>query len=106
MVMQHSAVDLENYARLYTEDRLRDAARRRQANEVVTGDSFLGRAVSRVHAWFAPVPQATAPQAPAASRPARLVPAVSKPQVAHADPYAGMIVLVRGPKEPCTLDAA
>jgi hypothetical protein len=104
--MQHSAVDLENYARLYTEDRLRDAERRRQANEAVTGISLLGRTVARVQSWFAPAPQERVAQRSAALPPVQLVPMVNKPQASHADPYAGMIVLVRGPKEPCSLDAA
>lgn len=104
--MQHSTVDLESYARFYTEDRLRDAARRRQANEAVTGISLLGRTVARVQSWFAPAPQERVAQRTVASSPVQLVPMVKKPQASHADPYAGMIVLVRGPKEPCTLDAA
>ncbi|MDQ2654181.1 MAG: hypothetical protein M3Z20_14205 [Chloroflexota bacterium] len=97
--MQHSAVDLENYARLYTEDRLRDAAQSRRASEVVTEASLLGRAVARVQSWFTATPREsiTAP-APAASQPAQLVPVSRKPQPATADPYAGMIVLVRGPR--------
>jgi hypothetical protein len=104
--MQHSAVDLESYARFYTEDRLRDAARRRQADEAVTGVSLLRRTVAHVQSWFMPAPQARVAQRSAALPPAQLVPVVVKPQASHADPYAGMIVLVRGPKEPCTLDAA
>jgi hypothetical protein len=104
--MQHSAVDLENFARLYTEDRLRDAARRRQANEVVTGVSLLGRSIARMQSWFTPAPRERVAQRPVAPSPAQLVPVVKKTAAPHADPYAGMIVLVRGPKEPCSLDAA
>lgn len=96
--MQHSAVDLETYARLYTEDRLRESAQRRRACEVVTGASFLARTVTRVQSWFVTAPQARAPQAPVAPQPVQLVPVAKKPQVASADPYAGMIVLVRGSK--------
>ena len=104
--MQHSAVDLEQYARLYTQDRLRDAARRRQADEVAPSESLLGRVVTRMQSWFTPGPQPLPDPASATYRPAQLVPVAKKPQAAHADPYAGMIVLVRGPKEPCSLDAA
>lgn len=104
--MQHSAVDLENYARLYTEDRLRAAARRRQANEVIIGDSLVGRTVARVQSWFTAAPRELVTQPPAAPQPVQLVPVSGKPPAASADPYASMIVLVRGPKEPCTLDAA
>jgi hypothetical protein len=104
--MQHSAVDLETYARLYTEDRLRVATERRRAAEVVTGASLLERTVARVQSWFTTAPQERDVSAPVAPQPAQLVPVSKKPQPASADPYAGMIVLVRGPKEPCTLDAA
>jgi hypothetical protein len=96
--MQHSAVDLENYARLYTEDRLRDAAQRQRANEVVTGVSLLGRTIARLQSWFAAAPQGRVSQTAEAPQPARMVPVVTKAQPATADPYAGMIVLVRGPK--------
>lgn len=105
-VMQHSAVDLENYARLYLEDRLRDAANRQRASEVATGASLLERTVARVQSWFASAPQGHVAQAPAASQPVQLVTMPEKTLPASADPYAGMIVLVRGPKEPCSLDAA
>lgn len=104
--MQHSAVDLETYARLYVEDRLRISAQHRRVDEAVTGASWLERALARVRAWFTPAPQERVSHAPAASRPAQLVPVVKKERPATADPYAGMIVLVRGPKEPCSLDAA
>jgi hypothetical protein len=104
--MQHSAVDLENYARLYLEDRLRDAAQRQRANEVAAGSSLLGRAAARVQSWFTPAPQERVSPALVASRPVQLVPVSQKPLASSADPYAGMIVLVRGPKEPRTLDAA
>lgn len=103
--MQHSAVDLENYARLYVADRLRDSARLRLASEVVAEPTWLERAVARVYAWFTPSPQEHLAPVRTPSQPAQLVPILTKPQAA-ADPYAGMIVLVRGPKEPCTLDAA
>jgi hypothetical protein len=103
--MQHSAVDLETYARLYTEDRLRVATERRRADEAVTGASLLERTVARMQSWFAAAPRERASQTPAV-QPAQLVPVVTKPKAASADPYAGMIVLVRGPKEPCSLDAA
>jgi hypothetical protein len=97
-VMQHSAVDLENYARLYQEDRLRDAARRRQSSEVVTGASLLERTVTRVQSWFtAGVPESVS-QAQISSQPVQLVPSSNQPAAASADPYAGMIVLVRGPR--------
>jgi hypothetical protein len=104
--MQHSAVDLETYARLYTEDRLRVAAQSRRADAAVTGASLMERTVARVQSWFTAAPQETVSSASTASRPAQLVPVAQKPLAAAADPYAGMIVLVRGPKEPCTLDAA
>lgn len=104
--MQHSVVDLENYARLYVEDKLRVSAQRRRAEEVVTEASWFERAVTRVQSWFIPAPQTRVAQPLAAPQPAQLVPVVKKTQPATADPYAGMIVLVRGPKEPCTLDAA
>jgi hypothetical protein len=104
--MQHSVVDLENYARLYTEDRLREAARRQRADEVATGASWVERSVARVQSLLTAALPERASHAPAAPQPAQLVPVVKKPQPASADPYAGMIVLVRGPKEPCTLDAA
>ncbi len=104
--MQHSAVDLETYARMYTEARLREAARRQRADEVAAGASLLERAVARVQSWFTATPQARVSQVPAASRPVQLVPVSQKPLAASADPYAGMFVLVRGPKESCTLDAA
>ena len=96
--MQHSVVDLENYARLYHEDRLRDSARRRRADEVATGASLLGRAVARVQAWFIAAPPERAAPVPALSEPVQLVPMAKKPRAASADPYAGMIVLVRGPR--------
>jgi hypothetical protein len=96
--MQHSAVDLESYARSYTEDRLRIAAQHRRANEVVTGASLLGRTVARLQSWFTPAPQECVSPAPVALRPVQLVPVSKKAQPAAADPYAGMIVLVRGPK--------
>ena len=96
--MQHSAVDLENYARLYTEDRLRVAGQSRRANEVVTGPSWLERAVARTQSWFASTPRNHARRALAESQPVQLEPVSRKPQAASADPYAGMIVLVRGPR--------
>ena len=104
--MQHSVVDLENYARLYVEDKLRVSAQRRRAEKVVTGPSMLDRAVARMQCWFTPAPQTRVAQPLATPRPAQLVPIVKRAQPSPADPYAGMIVLVRGPKEPCTLDAA
>lgn len=104
--MQHSVVDLENYARLYTEDRLREAARRQRANEVATGASWMGRAVARAHSWLTAALPERASHAPASPQPVQFVPVVTRSQAASADPYAGMIVLVRGPKAPCTRDAA
>jgi hypothetical protein len=97
-VMQHSAVDLEQYARMYTQDRLRVAAQHRRANEVVTSASLLNRTLACVQAWFSPAAQEHVPGAPVAARPVQLVPMSTKAQPATADPYAGMIVLVRGPK--------
>jgi hypothetical protein len=96
--MQHSAVDLENYARLYTEDRLREAVRRQRADTAVTGESLLGRVVAHVQSWFSPVPVKHRTHAPVAPQPVQLVPMAKKPRAASADPYAGMIVLVRGPR--------
>lgn len=104
--MQHSAVDLENYARMYMEDRLRDSAQRQRADEAAAGASWLGRAKAQVQAWCAAGPREPVSHAPTASRRVELVPAPEKALPASADPYAGMIVLVRGPKEPCSLDAA
>ena len=104
--MQHSVVDLENYARLYVEDKLRVSAQRQLAAEVVTEPSWLQRAVAYVQSWFTAAPQERVPPAQVAAEPVQLVPVSKKAQAASADPYAGMIVLVRGPKEPCTLDAA
>ena len=104
--MQHSAVDLENYARMYMEDRLRDSAQRQRADEAAAGASWLGRAVAQAQAWFAAGPRARISAAPAASQPVQLVPVSQEQLPASADPYAGMIVLVRGPKAPCSLDAA
>lgn len=106
LTMQHSAVDLESYARMYTEDRLRDATQRRCASQVMTEPSLLERAVARVQSWFLSAPPQGVTTAPVMSRPAQLVPVAKKPVLASADPYAGMIVLVRGPKDTCTLDAA
>ena len=104
--MQHSTIDLETYARLYVEDKLRVSAQRRRACEAVTGASWLERVVASARARFTSVPRERAEQAAPALRPVQLVPVVKRTQPAAADPYAGMIVLVRGPKEPCTLDAA
>jgi hypothetical protein len=106
--MQHSAVDLEHYARLYTQDRLRVAAWQRRVDEAVTDESMLKRLVAHIQSWFTPAPREVVAPARSAStsRPAQLVPELKKPQASSADPYAGMIVLVRGPKEPCSLDAA
>ena len=96
--MQHSAVDLENYARLYTEDRLRAAARRRQANEAMTGDSLLGRTVARLQSWFIAAPQSSVSHGPVSTQPVQLVPSSEVPRAASTDPYAGMLVLARGPR--------
>ena len=74
-------------------------------NEVVTGASLLERTVARVQSWFGSAPQRHVVQAPTA-HPVHLVPVPEKALPASADPYAGMIVLVRGPKAPCSLDAA
>jgi hypothetical protein len=104
--MQHSAVDLETYARMYTEDRLRVAAQSRQADQVVTGASLLERAVSRMQSWFTTAPRESIADSRVASQPMQLVPVSQKPPAASADPYAGMIVLVRGPRETCSVDAA
>jgi hypothetical protein len=95
--MQHSAVDLENYARLYTEDRLRDAAQSRLAAEVMTGASLLERTIACVQSWFRAAPNELVSHVPVTSQPVHLVPVSKKAQPASADPYAGMIVLVRGP---------
>ena len=104
--MQHSAMDLENYARMYIEDRLRTSEQLRQADALVPGASWMTRVMARMQSWFTPAPQEHRSRSAVAPQPVHLVPVVKKTQPATADPYAGMIVLVRGPKEPCTLDAA
>lgn len=102
--MQHSAVDLENHARLYHADRMREAQARRRVNEVPVGTSWLAATVRLMRGLFSvrvvvePV-AAPGPAVPVVDVPAsRLVP-LAKARPATADPYAGMIVLVRGPRQ-------
>ena len=104
--MQHSVVDLENYARLYTEDRRRESELRQRASEAAAGKSLLRRMIARAQTWFGSASRQDATHAAVEARPAQLVPVPEKALPASADPYAGMIVLVRGPREPCSLDAA
>ena len=104
-VMQHSAVDLENYARLYTEDRLREAATRRRASEVVAAPSFLGRMVAQVQSWFVTAPGPDIVPSTPVAQPVHLVPRTVKPHAGAVNPYVGMVVIARD-KRSCTLDAA
>ncbi|MFT4040671.1 MAG: hypothetical protein QM692_21000 [Thermomicrobiales bacterium] len=103
--MQHSAVDLENYARIYHAERMREAQARRQVNEVPERTSWLAETVRVVREMFS-VRMVVEPVAPAAPA----VPVVDVPaaplvslrttrRAATAEPYAGMIVLVRGPRQ-------
>lgn len=97
--MQHSAVDLENYARLYVADRLRESERQRRLDEAAGGGPSLVRAAARVQGWFTGITSKRAsPQPAEMAQPVQLVPLPKARRAASADPYAGMIVLVRGPK--------
>ena len=104
-VTQHSAFDLETYARLYVEDRLRDSEKSRQASQVPTGASLLARVAASLQSWVIASLRGPVSPAPAVSAPVQFVSA-GKQEAAHADPYVGMIVLARGSRKTCSLDAA